>query len=78
MSDTVIPKCLICGSAAFRCVRGMCGRCYGQQRALVLEGKTTWAELEADGKAAAVDPQQKQKYGASHHRKPPRAMGERQ
>lgn len=45
------PKCLNpdCGKPAG--TRGLCGSCYSTASALVKDGTTTWAALEAKGKA---------------------------
>ncbi len=43
-----------CGRMA-RC-RGMCEGCYKRLRLAVATGETTWAQLEAEGRARAAQP----------------------
>ena len=58
----IVPRCVKPGCVRFRKARGLCLTCYGHARTLVKEGKTTWAELEAQGKALPQGPKVTLKY----------------
>ncbi len=50
-------QCCVCGASTLsptRGHRGNCSPCYRRHRGEVLAGQTTWAELEAAGRALAV------------------------
>ena len=48
------PICLVPGCGREAKIRGLCGRCCTAARAQIKKGKTTWADLERLGLAAAA------------------------
>jgi hypothetical protein len=58
MASKEIPMCLQC-ARRFMSIRGLCKRCYTHCHKRVKSGETTWAELEAAGRALPALPQGK-------------------
>jgi hypothetical protein len=50
MSGEIVRPCRACGERTGR-RRGLCLPCYDRVRRTVRTGETTWAELEATGRA---------------------------
>jgi hypothetical protein len=55
MPQSRYPTCLEC-RRRFPQSRGLCGTCYGRALRAVQCGETTWAALEAEGKALPAAP----------------------
>jgi hypothetical protein len=54
-------NCLACSCRLVSC-RGLCQRCYGRYGKLVRNGKTTWLQLEREGKARPPAPKKQFKF----------------